>query len=68
MHEQEDATRNFDAKLCSSSASPQDMESELRKSGWLPKRVGIWVSPAGQLFRGPVEAYRVMKESRNLGQ
>lgn len=29
MHEQNDATRDFDAKLCSSSPSPQDMAEEL---------------------------------------
>ena len=52
----------------------QMWERELREAGWRPWRHPrghenntIWVSPRGQMYRGPYGAWRVMQSIKQWG-
>ena len=36
-------------------------ENELRAAGWKPRGVYVWEAPNGELFRGPYQAWLLMK-------
>jgi len=42
----------------------EQWRSELLAAGWTEKRHDLWISPEGELFRGPFAAWAVMKKRK----
>lgn len=42
-------------------------ERELVEAGWKRVRLAIWQAPNGALFRGPYQAWRMMKSVEQWG-
>lgn len=38
------------------------MREALLAAGWIERRFSEWISPNGELFRGPAVAYEIMKQ------
>lgn len=48
--------------------STEQLIAELKAAGWKQCTVAIWRAPSGTLYRGPVGAWRAMKEAERAAK